>query len=309
MAAHEAVEVGEHVVAHAGEDAVEHTVEHEAETAAEHGAESGACAMSFSADTLVAMADGGTRAIASLHAGDTVLAYDLHTGTVSAQPVTRVFVNHDANLVDVTLVSNDTSQAQAPATASEGEVRDAAVAAHGTRAPPSTADAAPHAETIHTTTNHPWYTADHGWLPAGFLRVGERVVRADGTTATVAAVRAVAGAAAMYDLTVGTVHTFAVGNDRYVVHNCPKGDDWGDGRRSNHRPDRDRLRGSDAKRADQNVDKVAKRLGMTPEERREFGGYIEDVKNDLSMSNDDTFSWQELLQHGRDFHGEFRGED
>jgi len=96
------------------------------------------------------------------------------------------------------------------------------VAAHGTRAPPSgagdSADASQHAkqrsETIHTTTNHPWLTLDHGWLPAGLLRVGERVVRADGGTAVVAAVRAVAGAAEMYDLTVGAVHTFAVGVGR-----------------------------------------------------------------------------------------------
>ena len=103
------------------------------------------------------------------------------------------------------------------------------MATHGMRAPPAsaTADASTRtkqrAETIRTTTNHPWLTADHGWLPAGFLRVGERVMRADGTTATVAAVRAVAGAAEMYDLTVGAMHTFAVGDGRYVVHNCNRG--------------------------------------------------------------------------------------
>ena len=28
-------------------------------------------------------------------------------------------------------------------------------------------------ETIQTTTNHPWLTADHGWILASFLRVGE----------------------------------------------------------------------------------------------------------------------------------------
>ena len=143
-----------------------------------------------------------------------MLVYDPHTGTAGPQPVEHVYVNHDANLVDVTLVGDGTAKAQAPAAASAGKVHDAAVAAHGTRAPPAQAAAAPHAETIHTTTNHPWLTADHGWLPAGFLHLGERVVRADGGTATVAAVRSVPGAAAMYDLTVGVVHTFAVGNGR-----------------------------------------------------------------------------------------------
>ncbi|HEV2237494.1 MAG TPA: hypothetical protein VGR57_12600 [Ktedonobacterales bacterium] len=53
-----------------------------------------------------------------------------------------------------------------------------AVKAHGSQAPPPD-------ETIHTTANHPWLTADRGWVLAGDLRLGERVVRLDG-----AAVRA-----------------------------------------------------------------------------------------------------------------------
>jgi hypothetical protein len=73
---------------------------------------------------------------------------------------------------------------------------------------------------VHTTAHHPWLTADHGWLPASFLRVGEPVRRADGTTAVVVAVRAVPGAAAMWDLTVGDLHDFAVGDGAFVVHNC-----------------------------------------------------------------------------------------
>jgi hypothetical protein len=48
-------------------------------------------------------------------------------------------------------------------------------------------------------------------------------VQVDGTTATVEAIRAVAGAAAMWDLTVSNVHTFAVGAGEYVVHNCGGG--------------------------------------------------------------------------------------
>ena len=38
------------------------------------------------------------------------------------------------------------------------------------------------------------------------------------------AVRAEPGAAAMWDLTVSNVHTFAVGNGAYVVHNCGDGE-------------------------------------------------------------------------------------
>ena len=50
-----------------------------------------------------------------------------------------------------------------------------AVRAHGSQAPPSN-------ETIHTTANHPWLTADRGWVLAGDLRVGEAVVTLDGKT-------------------------------------------------------------------------------------------------------------------------------
>lgn len=92
--------------------------------------------------------------------------------------------------------------------------------AHGAHAPPSAAAPSIHDETIQTTTNHPWLTADHGWILASFLRVGEPVQRVDGSTALVVAVRAEPGAAAMWDLTVSTVHTFAVGGGAYVVHNC-----------------------------------------------------------------------------------------
>jgi hypothetical protein len=74
-----------------------------------------------------------------------------------------------------------------------------------------------------TTANHPWLTADHGWLPAGFLHLSEPVQRADGSTATVVAIQVVPGTAAMWDLSVANVHTFAVGDAQMVVHNCGGG--------------------------------------------------------------------------------------
>ncbi|HEV2239312.1 MAG TPA: hypothetical protein VGR57_21835 [Ktedonobacterales bacterium] len=56
--------------------------------------------------------------------------------------------------------------------AERDKAQRAAVRALGSQAPPAD-------ETIHTTTNHPWLTADRGWVPAGGLRLGERVVRLD----------------------------------------------------------------------------------------------------------------------------------
>ena len=64
-----------------------------------------------------------------------------------------------------------------------------------------------HEETIHTTTNHPWLTADPGWVLVGDLKPGERVVTLDGhTTSVVAWVHVVPGQADMYSLTVANDH-------------------------------------------------------------------------------------------------------
>ncbi len=59
---------------------------------------------------------------------------------------------------------------------------------------------------------------------AGKLRVGEPVQEADGATAIVVRLHVVPGAASMWDLTVSTVHDFAVGAGAFVVHNCGKVD-------------------------------------------------------------------------------------
>lgn len=96
----------------------------------------------------------------------------------------------------------------------------AAVKAHGSQAPPAD-------ETVHTTANHPWLTMDRGWVLAGDLRLGERVVRLDGTTATVTALAVRPGVTDYYNLTVSQLHTYAVGAGQFVVHNCPSGDGSG----------------------------------------------------------------------------------
>ena len=172
-------------------------------------------------------------------------AYDPQTGTSSRQMVEHVWINHDTDLIDLTLHVASDSTTPAPADAS-GKQQEAELAAHGLRAPPadeqvakqardtresqraagktvvragSTA-ASPADETVHTTAKHPWLTADRGFVKAGELRIGERVVRLDGTTAVVATERALPGAADYYNLEVSHLHTFAVGEGRYVVHNC-----------------------------------------------------------------------------------------
>lgn len=56
-------------------------------------------------------------------------------------------------------------------------------------------------------------------MPAGALRLGERMLRLDGTTATVTALAVRPGVADYYNLTVSVLHTYAVGAGQYVVHN------------------------------------------------------------------------------------------
>ncbi len=124
----------------------------------------------------------GERAIASLKTGDTVTAYDPQTGKSSSQAVEATSIHHDANLVDVTL--QVTTPVSAPT----------AVKTSASKAVPTTTS---RTEVVHTTANHPWLSADHGWLIASFLHVGEPVRQADGSTATVISVRSVAGAADM----------------------------------------------------------------------------------------------------------------
>jgi hypothetical protein len=122
--------------------------------------------------------------------------------------VQHTFINHDTDLVDVTLqVTKTTTAVSSKAGQHTGSQ---------TRMKPQTTKTN---EVVETTTNHPWLTADHGWMPAGFLHLGEPVQQLNGSTATVVDIQPRAGAASMWDLSVSSVHTFSVDYGEYVVHN------------------------------------------------------------------------------------------
>ena len=74
-------------------------------------------------------------------------------------------------------------------------------------------------EHIETTPEHPLFTQEKGWLPAGQLTLGMNVRRADGNYGTVWFTWAVYRTQAMYNLTVDTAHTFYVGDGQWLVHN------------------------------------------------------------------------------------------
>ena len=170
----------------------------------------------------------GEKPIASLSVGDHVTSYDPTTGKATTQTITHVFVDHDTDRLDVTLALPVSSSATASATAAQDATaareQRALVMSHGRRGPPDTTATASAAtatpdETIHTTANHPWLTADRGWVVAGQLHAGEPVRLLAGGTATVVGLHAVPGAGSMWDLSLDATHTFAVGASRAVVHN------------------------------------------------------------------------------------------
>ena len=185
---------------HLAEKEVENTTKHEVEGAVEHSCNS------FAADTPVATPT-GAQPIGTLSVGDTVLAVDGANGKVIAEPVQHVFINHDDNLLDVTLTTSDPHTS--PSTTKQ---QQADVAAHGSQAPPTD-------EILHTTTEHPFLTVELGWVNAQDLKPGEHVRRLDGTVGEVVGTQVVAGVAVRYNLTVANEHTYAVGTGLWVVHN------------------------------------------------------------------------------------------
>ncbi len=141
-------------------------------------------------------------------------------------PVQHVWINHDNDLVDVRLTTQTTTAATPTTSRTSGHGllvgEDATSAVHLTQQHTANTNAS-RDETIHTTANHPWLTADRGWVQAGDLRLGERVVGLDGTTATMVARAVRPGLADYYNLTVSQLHTYAVGAGQFVVHNCGVG--------------------------------------------------------------------------------------
>lgn len=73
-------------------------------------------------------------------------------------------------------------------------------------------------EEIETTPWHLFYTSE-GWVEAGELEVGDAIVSLGGVYGLVDSVIIVDATQTMYDLTVEEVHTFAVGDGDWVVHN------------------------------------------------------------------------------------------
>ena len=147
--------------------------------------------LSFTPTTPVAT-DHGEQTIGTMHIGEKVLAFNPTTHKMELEPVLHVWINHDNDLVDLTLTS---------------------ITHHGKGVTKTS-------ETIHTNKKHPFLTKEIGFLPVGQITLGMHVLRADGTYGIVTGWKVVSGVKAMYNLEVAQDHTFVVGVGEWVVHNC-----------------------------------------------------------------------------------------
>src|SRR5690606_16527193 len=73
-------------------------------------------------------------------------------------------------------------------------------------------------EEIETTPWHLFYTSE-GWLEVEDLEAGDAIVSLGGVYGIVDGIIIENTTQAMYDLTVEEVHTFAVGDGNWIVHN------------------------------------------------------------------------------------------
>jgi len=152
----------------------------------------GSCGLSFTSTTPVAT-DHGKQAIGTLEVGEKVWAYNPQTHHMELEPIQHLWLNHDSDLVDLTL-----------ATTAKGS--------HG--------KTIQHDEVIHTNERHPFLTKEKGFVPVSQLVAGMHIRRADGSYGVVARLMVLAGAKWMYNLEVAQDHTYVVGVGQWVVHNC-----------------------------------------------------------------------------------------
>ncbi len=126
----------------------------------------------------------GPMPIEQIHIGDEVLSKDEVTGESSFRPVAQVFARLSEALIDVHVTS------------------------------PEGLD-----ETIRSTPEHPYWSRERGWVAAGLLRTGERLVAAKGGELEVTEVVAIDAQAPVFNLEVDRTHTYFAGALGAWVHN------------------------------------------------------------------------------------------
>ena len=111
---------------------------------------------------------------------DSVLAYNEETGEIGYYPVVAIWAHEDPVIVYLTI---------------DGE-------------------------TIETTPEHPFYTAEGEWVPAADLQPGDEIRTAEWGSGTVERVGFSLRPQMMYNFTVVEAHTYFVGDKQWLVHNA-----------------------------------------------------------------------------------------
>ena len=121
----------------------------------------------------------GPRAIETLRAGAVVLAHDLADATLTEERVTASFRREVSEVLDIEV----------------GPTR------------------------ITCSPTHPFWVPGAGWRPAGDLEVGTPLRARDGSAPSVSSITARHGSFPVFNLEVGGVHTYLVGEAGILVHN------------------------------------------------------------------------------------------
>ncbi|MCH5677126.1 polymorphic toxin-type HINT domain-containing protein, partial [Streptomyces gilvus] len=170
-------------------------VRDEARETAKDEAQNAVCeANSFVPGTRVLMADGSTKPIEKVRAGDKVLATDPRTGGTSVQTATATITGKGTkHLVRITLTVHDGRSAAKPTT-------------------------------VTATAGHPfWVPSLREWIDAGELKPGQWLQTSSGTWVQIGAVEAwTARSTTVHNLTVTDTHTYYVlaGATTLLAHNC-----------------------------------------------------------------------------------------
>ncbi|MFT3951679.1 MAG: polymorphic toxin-type HINT domain-containing protein [Oscillospiraceae bacterium] len=155
----------------------------------------------------------GQKRIDEIKVGDKVWAYNTQTGETELKAVTKVYIHETDELLHLYTTAG----------------------------------------TIDTTTNHPFYVVDKGWVAAGDLAVGDEIYALDGTTSVVTGsqLEKLDKPIKVYNLEVEDFHTYFVGDVPVLVHNYEQGDVTPDGYTfSGHAADRANERGFSAEEID-----------------------------------------------------------
>jgi hypothetical protein len=154
----------------------------------------------FTASTPVLMADGSRRPIGELAVGDVVLGRDERTGATGVAAVERVFVHRVGRTMTLRL-------------------RDGV--------------------NVETTSVHRFATAGGEFVDAGSLRPGDELATRDGVDVVLEETAEVVKPTTVYNLTVGRLHTYFVGEPGVWVHNAKKQEEPppDDGDNENQNPD------------------------------------------------------------------------